>query len=556
MRHDSLVYAGLSVLCAFRSARLWPVSFALLVVTGCQPDFRSVSTPGADPDPGQVADPPILADADAGAVPAPAPGPSFTPPADLTPCEVEQVLAFVNDPYTTASTLHGVGLDDTLAAAVVDGRGWADGEALAAEPAMTGDAWRVLVGAAADGCALPGGEPAFEVRFTEPQCDAVPAHGVPAGVRCYGSRAEQDDSRQAAGIVDHIVRWIDATRRARETHPGRDVRIAMAYPIWSEWRIYEALCRATAAGVRLDGYFDRGTESDEPARLAADPTCGPERIHLHALGGVTDYPDWRLMQLKMMLFDTGEPTTRLLFGSANMTTYGTSIHFENWVFGRFPSDSWFVDAHRCASTALEADAYREDGTYPNVFRATYDRCVGRIPGHRDPRFRVFFGPDPDMAAMDLLEGEVMEAAVTVDVAAQHFSAFELGRAIRDAARAPGIRTRLLLDDDTWYDDGDIGGGDRAMYDSLLAGEPMDVRFLQTNRHLDFGWQYQHNKYVIMDGESVFCGTGHFTSSAFRDNYETFYLIRQPELASRFTSHFERLHSLGRAPETLPLESDY
>jgi phosphatidylserine/phosphatidylglycerophosphate/cardiolipin synthase-like enzyme len=393
-----------------------------------------------------------------------------------------------------------------------------------------------------------------QIRFTSPQCAAV--GDVPAGVRCEGTSAERNASREAAGIVDHLIRWIDATRRVKEAHPEREVRIVMAYLVWSDYRVYDALCAASAAGVQIEGFFDAGITDTQPDELMADAECVPANIDVNFLGGVTEpLEDWRLMHVKMILFDTGEPTTRLVFGSANLTATGSTLHFENWAFGRFPSDSHFIASHRCARDGLVADIDTGSG-YPDAFESTYDACVAGLSATADPNYTVWFTPDAEEDALNALVAEVGSATSSVDLAVQHFSNYTLGTAIRAAGRDSSIATRVLLDDDTWYDVGEVGGSDRALYDALFDGEPLDIRFLQTNYYFDFGWQFMHDKVVVVDDDAVFCGAGNFTEVAFRDNYENFYMIRDAAVVSQFTAEYDRLWGLAKASADLPADPEF
>jgi len=496
------------------------------------------------------------------------PAPSTLPPEDLGDCEVDEALALVNDSETSVGDLMGLGLEETLARAIsrhrkgpdaIDGTSDDDpfDDALElAEQGMDEASWRALAGAASEGCPLVDGEPVFVIRFTDPQCDALPAYDIPEGVRCYGTADEREASREVAGVVDHVLKWIEATRRVKLAHPERDVRIVMAYLVWSDYRIYDALCEATAAGVRLEAFFDASTPGDEPTTFEADSDCNLDNVSINYLGGVTDYPDWRLMHIKLMHFDTGEATTRLLFSSANMTATGTTIHFENWVFARFPSDSHFVAAHHCARDALMADRYDPDGNYPALFRETHDTCMEGITATEDPRFQVMFTPDDEGLALASLVSDIDGATTSVELAIQHFSNYDLGGALASAGDRAGVTARAVLDDDTYYDTGDSGGVDHIMYDALLADSAVDVHFIQTNYFLEYGWQFQHNKYVILDGSAVFCGAGNFTSAAFHNNYENFYRLEAPEIASAFTAHFDELFGLAKPAADLPVDPEF
>lgn len=487
----------------------------------------------------------------------------------LTDCEREQILLLVNDAYVWGYQLVAMGLEDDLSWSIVNRRNGPDRRYgtgddnpfssltdLATVPGLTDAVWRLLADGTNDGCALPDETPSFEVRFTSPQCAAIPDRDIAAGVRCYGSSDERDASAEAAGVVSKIISWVNSARRIKEAHPERDVRILMAYLSWSNSAVYRAICRATAAGVRFEGYFDAGAAGGQPQRLAGDADCNPDNIDVHLLGGVTDYPNWRLMHIKLLMLETGEPSTRLAFGSANLTSTGVSLHHENWVFSRFPAESHFVASHDCARQALYADRYAEDGSYPEAFRTTYDACVAALPGTEDPNYRVIFSPDTEAGPMDEAISLIDRATTRVDMAIQHFSAFPLGSSLRRSAAREGVTSRLLLDDDTYYNGGDTGGVDFALYE-YLTGEPLlDIKFLQTNRFLSTrSWQYQHNKFIIAD-DAVFCGAGNFTVVAFEDNYENFYLIRDAAFLSAFEEGFTRLYGLATDAMSLPAEEMY
>lgn len=418
--------------------------------------------------------------------------------------------------------------------------------------------------------------PKVEVLFTEPLCKEVVASDgtvlAEAGQHCYGGQLGHEDdkepSREQAGIVKKLNAWIDQAREAKEANPSRDVKITMAYLTWSDGRTYEAICKATAAGVKFEGFFDQQSAGSQPPKLATDSACkASQNVEIRYLGGRTDaQKDWRLMHIKMIIIDTGDASTKIVFGSANASSYATSIHFENWVFAEVASDSHFAQAHRCAAEALKADSYEENGgSFKRLFAERYSDCIDDIVAKPDPKLSVYFSPDPQKTARDALRDAIEGAKSSVDMAIQHFSEQVLARRLRDAGRDNNVRARLVVDDDTFYDDGESGGVDYATYKNTLKDEGIDIKFIQSNGYLTYGKQYQHNKYVIIDNAAVFCGAGNFTSvafgsafgeSAWRANYENFYFIRLPEVVAQYKAHFERLHGLGRSAAALPDDPNF
>ncbi len=420
----------------------------------------------------------------------------------------------------------------------------------------------------------PQAEPTFEVLFTSPVCPEFPGF-APANVRC--DRDDRDASRAASGISDKLKLWIDETREYKEAHPDQEVKITMAFLNWSNYFVYDNLCAAVQAGVKFEGFYDEGNSAPDKQqeKLSRDEACAPQNVTVHYAGGHTDYESgWRLMHVKMMIFDTGADTTRIVFGSANLSSYGDSINFENWVFSEFSSASHFVQAHLCGVEALRADAYGEDGIFPRVFEETYEECLSGLTVTEDTRYKVYFNPNSSKGALYDLKDAMKNATTSVDMAIQHFSNQSLASQLRSNGKDVNITTRLVLDDNTYYNGGETGGVDYTTYKSKLCylssssaeeGDPcdvgIDIRFIQSG-----GYQYQHNKYVIIDEQKVFCGAGNFTSVAFgstfyennwRANYENFYFIDSPAFAAQYLAHFERLHGeLGRTAEELPESSEF
>lgn len=419
-------------------------------------------------------------------------------------------------------------------------------------------------------------EPKIQVRFTEPQCAAVEGK-APAGVHCYATNAEKDASREKAGIVDHANLWINAATEYKKANPDKPVRITMAFLSWSDTRWYDALCNAAKSGVIVDGFFDRQTAGNLAPKLDADSNCMQQKdgqlvdnVTISYLGGRTDLSasDWRLMHIKMVLIDTGEKMHKLIFGSANVSTYATTIAFENWVFAEFPRESHFVKSHYCAVDALRGDLYESaySNTYGNKFSEIYRRCVEQIDVEPDPRYQVFFTPDPNTGALNALVSAMDNAKTSVDMAIQHFNDSRLARQLALNGQNSNVKTRLILDDDTYYGNGEVSSSDHSTYSYTLKNAGIDIRFIQTNGHMQYGMQYQHNKYVVIDDQLVFMGAGNFTTAAFgiafsanshwEANYENFYLLNDAKVAAQYKAHYEKLFSLGRSADELPADSKF
>ena len=68
----------------------------------------------------------------------------------------------------------------------------------------------------------------------------------------------------------------------------------------------------------------------------------------------------------------------------------------------------------------------------------------------------------------------------------------------------------------------------------------------------------HNKFMIFRGETVnavFTGAGNFTSTAFNENFENFYMITIPHVKQRFAWQYWHMWTqLASDPGDLPTEN--
>ena len=214
-----------------------------------------------------------------------------------------------------------------------------------------------------------------------------------------------------------------------------------------------------------------------------------------------------------------------------------------------------MQSHLCAREALTAAS---EVPYPDdagEFNQALSSCLGALTATPDPRYQVFFSPDdapthiPGGISSRSLRALIdeMQDAQTLSVAVQHFSALALASTLRRHGNDPSVDVRLILDDDTFYHAGE-SNSDWNVYESYIMDTGVDTRFVLTNHGR---YQYQHNKYVVVDDRSVFCGAGNFTEAAFVDNYENFYLLRDPAVVQQYRDHHSALWPLARNATDLP-----
>jgi phosphatidylserine/phosphatidylglycerophosphate/cardiolipin synthase-like enzyme len=135
---------------------------------------------------------------------------------------------------------------------------------------------------------------------------------------------------------------------------------------------------------------------------------------------------------------------------------------------------------------------------------------------------VYFSEQDDLTAV--MTDEMGAAGQTLDVAVYTFTSEPIRDALIDAA-ARGVAVRAVID--TWE------ANDAVV--SSLQGTDVQVR-----RKAGFAGGIMHNKFAVIDGQSVLTGSFNWTYAADEQNDENLLLLSDKALAGQYGDEFDRL----------------
>lgn len=135
-------------------------------------------------------------------------------------------------------------------------------------------------------------------------------------------------------------------------------------------------------------------------------------------------------------------------------------------------------------------------------------------------WQVYFSPNG--GAADAVVNAIRGAQDTILVQAYSFTSAPIAAALRDAHRR-GVRVRAILDDSN--------------ESSKYSAADFLVR-AGISTWLDSKHAIAHNKVMIIDGHTVITGSFNFTKAAEERNAENLLIIRDTELAERYTENWK------------------
>ncbi|HEX3747554.1 MAG TPA: phospholipase D family protein [Bryobacteraceae bacterium] len=131
---------------------------------------------------------------------------------------------------------------------------------------------------------------------------------------------------------------------------------------------------------------------------------------------------------------------------------------------------------------------------------------------------------PSGGATALVVHTIESAKTTVRVAAYSFTSKPIAQALLDAQRR-GVDVRVVVDKSN--------ATARYTASSFLANQGVPVR-------VDYRYAIMHDKFVVVDGETVETGSFNFTAAAESHNAENVIVLHAVAVAQRYGQEWERL----------------
>lgn len=142
---------------------------------------------------------------------------------------------------------------------------------------------------------------------------------------------------------------------------------------------------------------------------------------------------------------------------------------------------------------------------------------------------------PDHGATDLVVKTISEAKQSVRVAAYSFTSKPIAEALLSAEKR-GIDVRVVVDKSQ--------ATARYTAATFLANQGVPVR-------VDYRYAIMHDKFVVVDGETVEEGSFNFTAAAESKNAENVLVLHDPAIAAAYGQEWDRLWA-----ESEPVQARY
>lgn len=392
------------------------------------------------------------------------------------------------------------------------------------------------------------GELSWTLRMNRAQCE----HPSYPSTWCLAS--DRDRVTEESGIEANLLQWIkDPNMKS----------VLLSYYTFTSRPIAEALCtEARSRGLQVDIFLHKDfVEPNDKAkgvyRFLIE--CGLEvpalRVHGRGENGWLHHAKIFLASgaSDALAFDParGRELVRWTSSSANLSGFGTSLHYDNWLLFAAPAGHPLASSNLCYFAALKDMRGADGKSSKGTFSKSYGDCLKTIPDQTAAPIQFLGvpapteGPKPLPVLLDLIEN----AKHSIKIAAHRMTEtgsknFPLMQILTDRAKA-GLQVLPVFDDDTVLKAKrapgskglNVSSQEVAAYNSLKAAG-VDVRFINTNERI---MALMHHKFMIIDDEQVWTGAGNFSSAALRgNNTEQFYLIRDPDLVAAYIRAWQEL----------------
>jgi phosphatidylserine/phosphatidylglycerophosphate/cardiolipin synthase-like enzyme len=397
------------------------------------------------------------------------------------------------------------------------------------------------------------GELHWALRLNRMQC----SH--PGKARSWCNDADRPAAIAASGIEDTLLGWV------------RDpavTAVKITYMTFSSTRIAQALCDASAArGLQVDVFLQK-TYLDPPEaatgsyrKLLDCAAASPAALRVHARGG----SQW-LNHAKIFLAER-DGRVRFTSSSANISSSGLSLHYDNWLVFDAPAAHRLARQNLCYFDALKNMLNAQGVPDKGRFMTLWKTCSDQIPADApDGATRTRFIGVPAAPGMerplDTLLAMIDGAQQSIRIAAHKITLTAAAPiATHIAAKAQqGIPVQIVFDDDTILKALSLPGAaalnvsaEELLGYQTLADAGAEITFADTNEQLGL---LMHNKYVIVDGTSLFTGAGNFSKASLTGkNTEQFYVTTDPALLDAYVRGWTELRGWAKPKDYFTTAGD-
>lgn len=384
----------------------------------------------------------------------------------------------------------------------------------------------------------------WEVRFNNPVC----THSGKPTTWCDDS--DREKAAKDSGIEDKLIEQLQSPLTAK---------IRLSYMTLSSKRIIQEICeQAKSRQLAIDIFIQK------------DLIFPPEA----ATGGYKDLIQCSVSNPSLRLFPRGSNSwlnhakiflseekesdlIRFTSSSANLSSSGVSLHFDNWLFFKAPKAAPIAHANICFFDALEKMTNPSGNIDKAVFTKLFDACIITNPQSQSNELQFVATPTP--ASMDspysLLLKEISNAKTNIKIAAHKITATNSGSfkivdaLIEKLKSGTEFQISIIFDDDTILKHKKVAGSESLNVSkeelegyTRLIEAGAKIKFVDTNESAGL---LMHSKYMIFDEQRIFTGAGNFSSaSLLGKNTENFYVSSIPSLVNAYVKQWHNLNSRG------------
>ena len=404
------------------------------------------------------------------------------------------------------------------------------------------------------------GDLSWEVRFNLPRCQH---DGQRTDAWCLSS--DQRAATKKNGVADKLKEWA-YDKNIKSLH--------LAYFSFSNKTIRYALCKASEYGKNVNVYLDQSNAMD--LEYWFEDNCNDaSNIKVTGLGVPFGSEGGHLQHAKVfMASESSELKTfeemnseeraqaqqrKLKFtsSSANMSSNGLALHFENWMFLETNENKNLAQQNICMFKSFGSVSNAVIADTRQFFAEQYEKCIKKIEDRKrkDIDFYVVPATKSMPRPFDGMKNMIYKTRDYLRIGIHRLTTSSVYKWLIGGADRRGVDVKVIMDDDTLrtgiYNGGDahdVGVNDVKAYRFLRDKTDTEVSFMETNAvtmpSLGGVPHLFHNKFIVADGKALFQGAGNFTGRALNSyghgNYEQFYIIRVPEIVEAYEKGWNEL----------------